>query len=353
MMLMLVLVSVALIPSLGAALNSSLVLEEVRSILKNVEETPDNIFELELTLANMEGKDQELLREAAELAKSIRGQLTDFPPRISKELFDLELKLSQLNSFSLADLPVPDTEPCGVWYLGMNLNPDDGHVMDYNEGWADDYDIGDKENALLKDYLNQTVWNMPAKYIAIVRHQRGLIDAVKVFVFKNWEESLSKKFKDMDPGRKIVTVGGPIFGYTAPGVHNLADDPVFGVGGDLAFNWGYANNGNRIVLTGGYLSPEDANDDNTHGLGNDFLINPKTDVEHGSNYKHEISNIQDCPVASCSSVRIQGTDHGTGSSLKSGPVYGNYAIYVSADTKTFPSGDLLKSEIENDCECEA
>ena len=125
---------------------------------------------------------------------------------------------------------------------------------------------------------------------------------------------------------------------------------MFGVGGDLAFNWGYANNGNRIVLTGGYLSPEDANDDNTHGLGNDFLINPKTDVEHGSNYKHEISNIQDCPAASCSSVRIQGTDHGTGSSLKSGPVYGNYAIYVSADTKTFPSGDLLKSEIENDCE---
>ena len=161
----------------------------------------------------------------------------------------------------------------------MNLNPDDGHIMGYDEGWADDDDdIGDEENALLKDYLNQTVWNMPAKYIAIVRHQRGFIDAVKVFVFKNWEQSLSQKFKDMDPGRKIVTVAGPIFSYTAPGVHNIAHDPIFGVGGDLAFNWGYSNNGNRIVVTGSYLLPENIDDDDTRGLGNHFSINPKTNV---------------------------------------------------------------------------
>ena len=266
-----------------------------------------------------------------------------FPPRIYKDLFDLELKLSKL-----ADQDdLPDIEQCGVWYLGMNLNPDDGHIMSYEEGWADDDDIGDGENALLKDYLNQTVWNMPAKYIAIVRHQRGFIDAVKVFVFKNWEQSLSQKFKDMDPGRKIVTVGGPIFGYTAPGVHNLADDPIFGVGGDLAFNWGYSNNGNRIVLTGGYLSPENLNDDNTRGLGNHFSINPKTNVVDSDRWKHEISNIQDCQ-ASCSSASIQGTDHGTGSTLITGPVFGNYAIYVSADSKTFPSDDL-KSKIDIQC----
>ena len=345
MTLLLILSSIALIPSPATSLNSSLVLEEVRSVLKHVEETPDNIFELELTLANMEGKDQELLHDAAELAKSIRGQLIEFqfPPTIYNDLFDLELKLSKLDDQD----DLPDTEPCGVWYLGMNLNPDDGHVMGYDVGWADDDDIGDEENALLMDYLNQTVWNMPAKYIAIVRHQRGLIDAVKVFVFQNWEQSLSQKFKDMNPGRKIVTVGGPKFSYTAPGVENLVDDPVFGVGGDLAFNWRYANNGNRVVLTGGHLSAEGANDDNTHGLGNHFALDSNS--IGGTTWRHEISNIQDCPLASCSSVRIQGTDHGIGTSLKSGPVYGNYAIYISANSKTFPLEELLKSEITNNC----
>ena len=90
--LLFILGSIALIPSPATSLNTSLVLEEVRSILKHVEETPDNIFELELTLAKVDGKDQELLDDAAELAKTIRGQLIDFqfPPRIYKDLFDLE-----------------------------------------------------------------------------------------------------------------------------------------------------------------------------------------------------------------------------------------------------------------------
>ena len=34
-------------------------------------------------------------------------------------------------------------------------------------------------------------------------------------------------------------------------------------------------------------------------------------------------------------MKIQGTDHGKG--VKSGPVYGNYAIYVSRDPERFPS----------------
>ena len=67
--LLLVLGSLALIPLPVVSLNSSLVLEDVRNILKHVEETPDNIFELELALAKMEGRDRELLNDAAELAK--------------------------------------------------------------------------------------------------------------------------------------------------------------------------------------------------------------------------------------------------------------------------------------------
>ena len=58
------------------------------------------------------------------------------------------------------------------WYLGMNLNPSDGHIMDYTTGWADDYNIGSKSTAFTKDYLNRDVWNMPVNYITIVRHQK-------------------------------------------------------------------------------------------------------------------------------------------------------------------------------------
>ena len=71
-----------------------------------------------------------------------------------------------------------------------------------------------------------------------------------------------------------MTEGGPIQESVGVNAQNLGDDPVFSVGGDLAFNWGYFDNGHRIVLTGGYLSPVGVNDDNTHGLGNHFLCNP-------------------------------------------------------------------------------
>ena len=53
----------------------------------------------------------------------------------------------------------------------MNLNPDDDHIMDYRTGWDNDNDIGDTNSALVKDYLSQEVWNMPANRIAIIRHQ--------------------------------------------------------------------------------------------------------------------------------------------------------------------------------------
>ena len=54
----------------------------------------------------------------------------------------------------------------------MNLNPDDDHIMDYLTGWDDDDDIGDTNTALIKDYLSQEVWNIPANSIAIIRHQK-------------------------------------------------------------------------------------------------------------------------------------------------------------------------------------
>ena len=106
------------------------------------------------------------------------------------------------------------------------------------------------------------------------------------------------------------------------------DDPIFS-SGDLTINWWYYDNGVLIALTGGHLFPADVNDENTHGLGCNFHINGKTGASISLAWKHEISNIQNCPIPSYpkSNVKIQETDHGSG--LASGPVYGNYAIYIS------------------------
>ena len=54
----------------------------------------------------------------------------------------------------------------------------------------------------------------------------------------------------MSPGREIATEGGPIQESVSDTARHMSDDPVFSVSGDLAFNWGYGNNGVRIVLTG-------------------------------------------------------------------------------------------------------
>ena len=233
-----------------------------------------------------------------------------------------------------------------TWYQAMNLNPSDGHVMDFTTGWVDDVFIGTYADSLTKDYLNRLVWRHPVSYIAIVRHQAGEVDAVKVFRFKESDRSLLSRFQAMDPGREVVTEGGPIQESVSNHAQNMGDDPVFSVGGDLAFNWAYNYNGARIVLTGGRLSGADVNDDNTHGLGNHFACNPLTGVA-SSAYKrmwdHEIANIQD----RSSPTLVQGTDHGTGSKYISGPVYGNYAIYVSEDASSFPgTGHKLDIEIE-------
>ena len=137
-------------------------------------------------------------------------------------------------------------------------------------------------------------------------------------------------------GREIATKGGPKQVFMVRNMANNKNDPIFSVPGDLAINWWYGNNGVRIALTGGHLSAAHVNDDNTHGLGNHFLVNGKTGTSTNTQSNHEISNIQDCPISSCptSNVKLQGTDHGSG--MSSGPVYGNYAIYVSKYAQRFP-----------------
>ena len=53
----------------------------------------------------------------------------------------------------------------------MNLNPDEGHIMDYLTEWGKGYDIGTPSEASTKDYLSSKIWDMPVSSIAIVHHQ--------------------------------------------------------------------------------------------------------------------------------------------------------------------------------------
>ena len=139
-----------------------------------------------------------------------------------------------------------------------------------------------------------------------------------------------------------MTVGGSIQNFTIPNITNVDDDPIFSVSGDIAMNWWYADNGVRIVLTGGHLSAENEYDHNTNGLGIHLALKKeKRSEENHAIYRLEISNIQDCPSRKCPGVKlkVQGKNHGK--VFKSGPAYGNYAIYVSNSTAKFPTDQNL------------
>ena len=73
----------------------------------------------------------------------------------------------------------------------MNLNPSDGHIMDYLTGWEEGNDIGNYEEALAKDYINNTVWNMPVTHIAIVRHQKVFKESFYLIFLEKFSVSLT------------------------------------------------------------------------------------------------------------------------------------------------------------------
>ena len=150
-------------------------------------------------------------------------------------------------------------------------------------------------------------------------------------------------------GRKIVTEGGSIQKFMIPNITNVDDDPIFSVSGDIAMNWRYYDNGVRIALTGGYLSDENSNGNNTHGLGLHLWLKVNEKAEEDQpNWKIEILNIQDCLNRSCSpkNLIVQGKNHGNGP--KSGPVYGNYAIYASnSSTVKFPTDQKLDLKMKS------
>lgn len=65
----------------------------------------------------------------------------------------------------------------------MNLNPSDGHIMDFLTGWDERNDTGSINSALTTNYINQAVWNMSMENVAIVRHKRVFENMLFVFFF--------------------------------------------------------------------------------------------------------------------------------------------------------------------------
>ena len=242
---------------------------------------------------------------------------------------------------------------CGKWDLAVNLNPSDGHIMDFNTGWTDGVDIGSHEEALVKDYVNVGAMELPADYIAIARHQDGVLEAVKVFKFRQWGRSLQSRFEDEFPGRMVVTEGGPIQVSIALEAQNLEADSIFGVGGDLIFNlMNQGDNAHRIVLSEGYLPGRDLDrslpiwGNLARGVGNHFCLMSDRTSSCYIPRKHEISNYQSCRET-CTTITVQGSDHGDSSDYVKTPTFGNYAIFVSATTDVFPlPGSRLQTVVE-------
>jgi len=223
--------------------------------------------------------------------------------------------------------------PAG-WSLAMNIHPSDGHNFGYGaSAWKSGDPVGTKEKSLEADFLDPESYEKNANFIAIVRHDGEKLHFTKVWKFKVKNKSLKEYFKTAE--REIVTEGGHIHYKALDDFRKLSStgnkDPIFGIGGDLAFNWWYSNNGARICLDEGHLSGINQNDDDTHGIGNEF----GADTENGrgsEKWWHDVANVQsNCHGGSC---EVQGTDHG--SSLKDGEMLGQYAIFISEKMSKFP-----------------
>ena len=237
----------------------------------------------------------------------------------------------------------------------MNINPSDGHAfgwgpIDGADGWpVDGAALGTASTAFSADFVDSDAWASRPNYIAIVRHANGVCDAAKVWRFATPGYSMYDYFRDDETSphqRVTVTVGGPLqsVAHTA-----IASDPIFGDAvedGDLVFNWWHSNNGVRIAVTGGHhngtLSAVGANDDDTHGLGNELSGETNCDghlclaAQGSAEWYHDVGKLQgDCHGSSCV---VQGTDHGT--RLSDGAESSQYAIYVgSGDGGEFSCDD--------------
>lgn len=226
------------------------------------------------------------------------------------------------------------------WKLAFNIHASDGHNFGYGaQAWEDENDVGSDATAFVADYKNYDVTIDIANFIAIVRHQDGLCEAARVWKFVNIGKTLHEYLDTDQTLRLKATYNHSIHSFISDSIKDKENDPIFSVDGGLVFNWHFGNNGVRIGNSKTWhkdgLPAEGDSQDDYHGIGNDFAGEPKRGIG-SSSWWHDVSLKQ----AAChgSSCAVQGTDHGT--SLSSGKLYGQYAIYISDEAEKIPCKDF-------------
>jgi len=226
-----------------------------------------------------------------------------------------------------------------VWKLALNINPDDGHNFGYGaSAWDDENDVGNKTTAFTADYKSYDVALETANFIAIARHQDGVCEAARVWEFLAVGKTLHEYMNIKKTSRLVATFGNSTSTYISPNMANKDKDPIFAVDGALVFNWWTAGGdgvrmANSNARCGDDLPASNSNSDDPFGLGNELSANTKLGL--GSTKWWSDAGVNDCSLSYI--VRAQGTDHGTGH--KDGELYGQYAVYVSDDARTFPCKD--------------
>ena len=128
--------------------------------------------------------------------------------------------------------PVDQATSPYTWNLGMNINPSDGNNYGYGASyWTGDTSYGTPAESLAKDFQDKDVRNMPANYIAIVRHNNGVCEGARVWRFTVGGNSLRHHFKTAT--RSIETEGG-IVSEDIPTSTNRDSDPILS---SVAVTW--------------------------------------------------------------------------------------------------------------------
>lgn len=213
---------------------------------------------------------------------------------------------------------LPARNPLGLWTHALNINPRDGHQMAYGSRfWSGTESVGEAGSAFTRDFKSTVAFEMPAKYIAIVRHNDGKCEAAKVWRLTENGRSLQSYFATY-PGRITASSGKEQFTYKENDGVGMEDDPIMSVSGDVIFNMAYGNNGVRITLDTARigesgLPPIGLNDDSMPGLGGEYTGMSGSSSSHppvSSSWWWDVC-LRDDDLGTMSKYAFAGTDQGT------------------------------------------
>jgi len=236
------------------------------------------------------------------------------------------------------------------WQLVINVNPADNHNFGAIAEWADRVAVGSEDAALSADYINVSSWGTDFQFIAIVRHQLGICEAVKIWEYnETLNRSLLEHFLESEGEMHVVSNNASgHMEFVPENLTGRAEDPIFGADGDLVLNWRCWNSSVRIAIDAG-LGLLDCNASNEtlwapQGLGVDFDTAAGTGAQgRGSvEWWHDASLV----VGPCIEAECQAQGFDRGSAFLPGPVLGQYAIFTATDVVDFNCSGTIVSAVD-------